>query len=72
MKPSFFVSNAILANVDEAFVDLCRQLLRKDDAFESMLDDDTYHKHGGIASSHRRKFRSKKKRDHSHPRCSIL
>jgi len=66
------VSNAndFTANVDEAFIDLCRQMLRQEDQHDdSRIDDIYYHKADGPSSSkgrRRRRLRDNKER------CNIL
>lgn len=57
-----------LANVDEVFIDLCRQMLRRDDEFQAIADADDGYKHDTGGSQKRR--RRKKKKDS--PRCAIL
>lgn len=59
------------ANVDEVYIDLCRQILGRDDAFLTPEMDD-----GGIKlevprSSNKRRRRARV-RDHNHRKCAIL
>ncbi|KAM0240110.1 hypothetical protein ACHAP5_008085 [Fusarium lateritium] len=57
------------ANVDEVFIDLCRQMLRKEDEQNANdgPNDDYKYDHG--RSSHKRQRRRRKK---DSPRCAIL
>ena len=57
------------ANVDEVFIDLCRQMLRRYDNQDDLRDDIYYQKAEDVPSSRRRRRRSKKDR---HSRCVIL
>ncbi|CAG9995897.1 unnamed protein product [Clonostachys byssicola] len=69
--PYYEASARTKTNVEEVFIDLCRQMLRKDDDAGITDDhhhDDSYDNRGG--SSRRR--RRRRFRDHTHPRCSIL
>lgn len=63
--PYFETSARRRANVDEAFVDLCRQIIRKDHnerrAYQPMAD-------GG----HTTPRRGNRKRKHHRPKCTIL
>ncbi|RBA19345.1 Ras family, other [Fusarium proliferatum] len=62
-------TNDCAANVDEVFIDLCRQMLRKEDEQHANdgPNDDYKYDHG--RSSHRRQRRRRKK---DSPRCVIL
>lgn len=57
------------ANVDEVFIDICRQMLRADDAMDAMneLDDN-----GRYRSEERGGRRRKRRRNKDHPRCVLL
>lgn len=56
-----------LANVDEVFIDICRQMLRADDAMEAAddMDDNRYR-------SDDRNRRRRRRRRKDHPHCVIL
>ncbi|OTA99132.1 hypothetical protein M426DRAFT_95000 [Hypoxylon sp. CI-4A] len=72
--PYYEASARTKSNVDEVFIDLCRQMLRKDDAGENYLEDqddkfDPY----SISRYKNRRRRRGKDRDSSHrPKCVIL
>lgn len=55
----------VLVNVDEIFVDLCRQLLRRDDLQEEARDELMYQKEEDAAAKKRRR---RKRKD----RCMII
>ncbi|TPX13948.1 uncharacterized protein E0L32_005648 [Thyridium curvatum] len=59
------------ANVEEVFIDLCRQLLRRDDAHELLREHQHAHddQHSGSQPFRRR---GRKRRRDGHPRCIIL
>ena len=57
-------------NVDEVFIDLCRQMLRKDDLSDDMLDDRDY-KTDHVSKMGRRSRRRRKKTEGG-ARCIIL
>ncbi|KAB5562896.1 ras family-domain-containing protein [Coniochaeta sp. 2T2.1] len=60
-------------NVDEVFVDLCRQMLRRDDVFDRSADhDDYYTKPEDTHTPLGRRRRKRKKDHHNHHRCVIL
>ncbi|TWU74602.1 Ras- protein rsr1 [Metarhizium rileyi] len=60
------------ANVDEVFVDLCRQMLRKDDDYLANNEvDDGGFKFDAFRGGNKRRRRMKI-RDKDHPRCAIL
>lgn len=59
-----------IANVDEVFIDICRQMLRADDAMEAMDEGDDGSRYRPDDS--RRKRRRRKRKDKDHPRCVIL
>ncbi|KAK0717077.1 ras family-domain-containing protein [Lasiosphaeria miniovina] len=67
--PYYEASARTRTNVDEVFVDLCRQMLRRDDYNEDTRDDDYYQKQEYPASSKKRERRRRKDREH---RCVIL
>jgi hypothetical protein len=54
-----------LANVDEAFIDLCRQMLRREDIPDDMRDDPYLQRADDPAAKRRRRKRRKEK-------CAIL
>lgn len=56
------------ANVDEVFVDLCRQMLRRDDSHDESRDD---LQKPEDASTSRKKRNRRKRKDRDH-RCMIL
>lgn len=58
-----------LANVDEVFIDLCRQMLRKDD---ETAEPDEASKIDALKSANNKRRRRSKFRDSTHPRCVIL
>jgi Ras-related protein Rap-1B len=69
--PYYEASARTKTNVDEVFIDLCRQMLRKDDAGENYLEEDG--KYDPYSISYIKKHRRKRKdRDPSRPRCVIL
>ena len=59
----------MLANVDEVFVDLCRQMLRKDDTMDRGAEDDYYQKYEDPSSARKKKSKRRKRSEH---RCVIL
>jgi hypothetical protein len=60
------------ANVDEVFIDLCRQMLRKDDDYlASNETDDSGFNFDALRGGNKRKRRMRL-RDRDHPRCVIL
>jgi len=65
--PYYEASARTRTNVDEVFVDLCRQMLRRDDAQEN--SHDSYYDKGEDPSSSRRRRKRKQKQG---PRCTIL
>ncbi|KAK0633620.1 ras family-domain-containing protein [Immersiella caudata] len=65
--PYYEASARTRTNVDEVFVDLCRQMLRRDDAQEH--SQDSYYDKGEDPSSSRRRRKRKQKQG---PRCAIL
>ncbi|KAG6038998.1 hypothetical protein E4U41_003353 [Claviceps citrina] len=70
--PYYESSARTRTNVDEVFIDLCRQMLRKDDEYLASIEtDDSGFKFDGFRHGHRRKWRTGR-RDKDHPRCVIL
>ncbi|PVH86639.1 ras-related protein RSR1 [Cadophora sp. DSE1049] len=73
--PYYETSARRRANVDEVFVDLCRQIIRKDNTTSSNLED-TYrhHKHSSKADRRRDRDRERERDRHHRPRkhCIIL
>ncbi|KAM0355763.1 hypothetical protein ACHAPU_000149 [Fusarium lateritium] len=66
--PYYEASARTRTNVEEVFIDLCRQMLRKEDEQNADGQNDDYkHDHG--RSSHKRQRRRRKK---DSPRCAIL
>lgn len=59
-----------LANVDEVFIDLCRQMLRRDDSELPHNHDDIYYQKAEDHSSSKRRHRRKNKEHRT--RCVIL
>lgn len=57
--------------MEECFIDLCRQMLRKDDEYEANTPDyeNGYNKHDSHAGAGKRRRRRILK---DHPRCAIL
>ncbi|KAK3394108.1 krev-1 [Podospora didyma] len=66
--PYYEASARTRTNVDEVFVDLCRQMLRRDDMNDTR-DDEYYQKPEDPSSSKRRRRKKRKDREH---RCTIL
>ncbi|KAI4866200.1 ras-domain-containing protein [Hypoxylon rubiginosum] len=71
--PYYEASARTRTNVEEVFIDLCRQMLRKDDAGENYLEDqedkfDPY----SISYYKKRRRRRGKDRDPNHRPCVIL
>lgn len=58
------------ANVDEVFVDLCRQMLRRDDDVGFDDGNDDYHHDGGLGGSQKRR-RRRRLRD-GNVKCVVL
>ena len=58
--------------MDEVFVDLCRQMLRRDDVHQTMLDmeEDAYHTKWDNSGPSGKKKKRNKRRDHS--KCVVL
>lgn len=66
--PYYEASARTRTNVEEVFIDLCRQMLRKEDEQNTSANVDDSHKYDNPKSSHRRRRRKKK----DSPRCVIL
>jgi len=64
--PYYETSARRRANVDEVFVDLCRQIIRKDIATAQVRDMETSHRRRDKPNRHARRRRKEK------PRCTIL
>ncbi|KAK3310748.1 small GTPase superfamily, partial [Chaetomium strumarium] len=62
--PYYEASARYRTNVDEAFIDLCRQMLRRDDTHDDLHDDPSSQRAEDAAKRHRRR----KRKD----RCTIL
>lgn len=61
------------ANVDEVFVDLCRQMLRRDDAGETQQQDEPeFDPYSLSYYKKRRKQRREREKDPHRPKCVIL
>lgn len=70
--PYYEASARTRTNVDEVFIDLCRQMLRRDDAGENYLEEQD-DKFDPYSISYYKKRRRRKDRDSSHrPKCVIL
>lgn len=70
--PYYEASARTRTNVDEVFIDLCRQMLRKDDDYLQSNDaDDGGFKFDNFGGSLKRK-RRRRLRDREHPKCVIL
>ncbi|KAL1875132.1 hypothetical protein VTK73DRAFT_10269 [Phialemonium thermophilum] len=67
--PYYETSARTRTNVDEVFIDLCRQMLRRDDANEAANDDEPYDKHESTNPFARK---SRRKRRHREHKCVIL
>lgn len=63
------MTNQLSANVDEVFIDLCRQMLRKED---ETAEPDEGSKIDALKSANNKRRRRSKFRDSTHPRCVIL
>ena len=61
-----------LANVDEVFVDLCRQLLRRDDDLNLGGDGDDALKVDGFGNVRKREKRRRRFMNGDRERCAIL
>ncbi|KAG5929953.1 Ras- protein rsr1 [Claviceps sorghi] len=70
--PYYESSARTRTNVDEVFIDLCRQMLRKDDEYHASHDtDDSGFKFDSFRSGNKLKWR-KGRRARDNPRCVIL
>ncbi|KAI2637690.1 ras-domain-containing protein [Hypomontagnella submonticulosa] len=69
--PYYEASARTRTNVDEVFIDLCRQMLRKDDAGEHYLEDQD-DKFDPYSISYYKKRRRRGKDSSHRPRCVIL
>ncbi|GKU01993.1 ras other [Fusarium langsethiae] len=67
--PYYEASARTRTNVDEVFIDLCRQMLRKEDEQNANDGPNDDYKYDNGRSSHRRQRRRRKK---DSPRCAIL
>ncbi|KAI0012076.1 ras family-domain-containing protein [Xylariaceae sp. FL0662B] len=70
--PYYEASARTKTNVDEVFIDLCRQMLRKDDAGENYLEGDRSDPYSISHYTKRRRRKDRKDRDQHRPRCVIL
>ncbi|KAI0172538.1 ras-domain-containing protein [Hypoxylon sp. FL1284] len=71
--PYYEASARTRTNVEEVFIDLCRQMLRKDDAGENYLDNqDQTHDPYSISYYKKRRRRRGKERDPNRRPCVIL
>lgn len=68
--PYYEASARTRTNVDEVFIDLCRQMLRKDDEQNASMEADEGYKYDHGRSSHNKRHRRKRRKDS--PRCAIL
>ncbi|KAK7398697.1 Ras-related protein rsr1 [Neonectria punicea] len=66
--PYYEASARTRTNVDEVFIDLCRQMLRRDDEHQAQADADDGYKYDNGGSQKRRRRRRRK----DSPRCAIL
>ncbi|KAK3330938.1 putative KREV1 protein [Apodospora peruviana] len=69
--PYYESSARTRTNVDEVFIDLCRQMLRRDDYHDDSRADDIYYQKAEDPSSSTKKKRRRKRKDRDH-RCIIL
>ncbi|PMB68473.1 Ras-related protein RSR1 [Beauveria bassiana] len=69
--PYYESSARTRTNVDEVFIDLSRQMLRKDDDYLGAGDADDGYKYDSAKSGHKRRRRLRF-RENGHPRCVIL
>ncbi|KAK4214106.1 putative ras [Rhypophila decipiens] len=69
--PYYESSARTRSNVDEVFIDLCRQMLRREDYVDDSRENDPYyHKADDPSSSKRR--RRRKNRDNKEHKCVVL
>lgn len=66
--PYYEASARTRTNVDEVFIDLCRQMLRRDDELQAMDENDDGYKYD-MNGGHKRRRRRRRK---DSPRCAIL
>ncbi|KAH7158003.1 ras family-domain-containing protein [Dactylonectria estremocensis] len=66
--PYYEASARTRTNVDEVFIDLCRQMLRRDDDQQAQAEADDGYKYD-MGGSHKRRRRKRRK---DSPRCAIL
>ncbi|CEJ91286.1 Putative RAS small monomeric GTPase [[Torrubiella] hemipterigena] len=59
-------------NVDEVFVDLCRQMLRKDDDYLNVADNDDAASKFDVKGGGGKRKKRLRLRDATHPKCVIL
>jgi hypothetical protein len=64
-RPSTDEALPFVANVDEPYIDLCRQMLRREDNHEEFRDDPLSQRADDLAAKRRRRKRRKDK-------CAIL
>lgn len=64
------IDQRITANVDEVFIDLCRQMLRKEDEQGHGDEDEDTYKYDSMGASNKRR-RRRRLRD-SNQRCVVL
>ncbi|KAJ9155329.1 Ras family-domain-containing protein [Pleurostoma richardsiae] len=69
--PYYEASARTRTNVDEVFVDLCRQMLRRDDIYDTMPDDE-YTKRINDPYTKRSRRRKRDKHDRHRAKCVIL
>lgn len=68
-----FPIDTLEANVDEVFVDLCRQMLRNNDAGENYLEEDKEYDPYNKFSMYKKRRKQKRDKEHPHrPKCVIL
>ncbi|KAK8073778.1 ras family-domain-containing protein [Apiospora phragmitis] len=71
--PYYESSARTKTNVDEVFVDLCRQMLRRDDASETYPEDsDRFDPYSYKYYKDKRKSRKSQNKDPHRPRCVVL
>jgi Ras-related protein Rap-1B len=70
--PYYEASARTKTNVDEVFIDLCRQMLRKDDELDAIADMDAGDRHNGNGSGRRRWRRRPREPRETNRICVIL
>ncbi|KND88070.1 Ras-related protein RSR1 [Tolypocladium ophioglossoides CBS 100239] len=71
--PYYESSARTRTNVDEVFIDLCRQMLRKDDDYLATTEaDDGGFKFDAFRGGSHKRRRRMRMRDHNHQLCTIL